>query len=207
MKPFVQVSVIAVVAALAVSCGGNSTLNDTQAVVVLSVNIDKYTPDVPVCFPIDLVIENMSVNSQAKDPTTGLTSNQDVVLSRWVVTPYRTDGGTAVSPAWSHDLDVYVPAGGTATLNNYRVYPAEYLTQAPLIYLLPENGGFDPETGNRNIRETLKVEIFGQTVSGKSVSVVFHVAFNFSCDGGGTPTGPTPTPQATPKAMLGDGQN
>ena len=180
MKPFVQVSVFAVVAALAVSCGGNSTLNDTQAVVVLSADVSLYTPDISVCSPAEVTIATLSINSKAKSSATTLSSAQDVVLTRWVVTPYRTDGGTAVSPTWSHDLDVYVPAGGTASLTNYRVYPAEYLTQAPLSYLLPENGGFDPETGNRNIRETLKVEIFGQTVSGKSVSVVFNVAFNFT---------------------------
>jgi len=181
MKRFVQVSVFAVVAALAVSCGGNSTLNDTKAVVVLSVDISEYSPDVSVCLPADVTVTNMNINSNSKDPTATLTSTQDVVLTRWVVTPYRTDGGTTASPGWTHDLDVYVPAGGTATLNNYRVYPAEYLSQPPLSYLLPENGGYDPETGNRNIRESLKVEIFGQTVSGKAVSVVFNIAFNFSC--------------------------
>jgi hypothetical protein len=102
------------------------------------------------------------------------------VLTRWVVTPYRTDGGTVASPQWTHDTDVYVPAGGSADLSNYRVYPSEYLSQPPLNNLLPENGGFDPETGNRNIRQTLRVEVFGRTVSGKTVSVTFNVAFNFS---------------------------
>ena len=94
MKRFVQVSVFAVVAALAVSCGGNSTLNDTKAVVVLSVDISEYSPDVSVCLPADVTVTNMNINSNPKDPTATLTSTQDVVLTRWVVTPYRTDGGT-----------------------------------------------------------------------------------------------------------------
>jgi len=181
MKRLLQVSVLVALAGMAVSCGGSSTLNDTAAVIVLSADIQEYNPEISVCLPSEVTIETMSIQSNAKDPTASLSSNQDVVLTRWQVTPYRTDGGTEVSPSWTYDLDVYVPAGGEATLENYRVYPAEYLTLKPLSYLLPENGGFDPETGNRNIRQTLRVEIFGQTVSGRSVSVVTNIAFNFSC--------------------------
>ena len=54
----------------------------------------------------------------------------------------------------------------------------------PLAYLLPENGGFDPETGNSNIRQSFELQIFGETVSGKSVATVpISIAFNFYCLG------------------------
>ncbi len=181
MNRIVPVSVLAMVSVLALSCGGNSSLNDDGAVVYLTAEIGLYNPDISVCFPGEVTIAELTIRSESKDPTGTLTANQDVILTRWVVTPYRTDGGTATSPQWSHDVDVFVPAGGQADLQNYRVYPAEYLSQPPLSYLLPENGGFDPETGNRNIRQSLRVEIFGRTVSGKSISVrPFTVAFNFT---------------------------
>ena len=81
-------------------------------------------------------------------------------------------------------LNVYVPAGGSADLSNYRVYPNEFLRELPLSHLLPENGGFDPETGNSNIRQTFELQIFGQTVSGKSVATEpIGIAFNFFCLG------------------------
>ena len=49
-------------------------------------------------------------------------------------------------------------------------------------YLLPENGGFDPETGNTNIRQSLQLQIFGETISGKSVATEkVSIAYNFFC--------------------------
>ena len=166
-----------------VSCGGNSTLNETEAAVFLTVDITQYNPEIDVSTTADVTIDTMSINSHPKDPSGTLSANQDVNLSRWVVTPYRTDGGTTASPQWVHDMSVYVPAGGTANLTNYRVYPAEYLSQPPLNWLLPENGGVDPETGQTHIRQSLKIEIYGTTVSGKSVKAEKIVAFNFTYGG------------------------
>jgi hypothetical protein len=179
MKRAMQLCALTVLAAVALSCGGNSTLNETEAVVFLTAQVKEYNPDVSIASTSDVTISKLTIDSHPKDPSATLTSTQDVHLTRWQVTPYRTDGGTTASPMWQHDLNVYVAAGGSADLENYRVFPAEYFRQAPLSYLLPENGGFDPETGNTNIRQSLKVEIFGTTVSGKSISVVFEVAFNF----------------------------
>src|SRR3989304_2595798 len=60
-----------------------------------------------------------------------------------------------------------VPAGGTAGLKNYRIYPFEYFSQAPLYQLFPQNGGFDKETNKPNIRQRMHIEVFGKTVAGK----------------------------------------
>ena len=95
-----------------------------------------------------------------------------------------TDGGSTASPEWTYDTGVFVPAGGSSNLENYRVYPLELLSEIPLANLLPENGGFDPETGNSNIRQSFELQIYGQTVSGKSVSTVpISIGFNFFCLG------------------------
>jgi hypothetical protein len=167
------------------SCGGSSTLDNSVATVFLTVEVDGYTPDVDVCLQqTDLTIDSLTVTSEPKDPGGSTTANQDVNISRWVITPYRTDGGSPNSPEWTYDQAAYVPAGGSASLENYRIYPLEYLSELPLAYLFPENGGFDPVTGNTNIRQSFELRMYGQTVSGKKVATIpVTIAFNFFCNG------------------------
>jgi hypothetical protein len=183
MKHIPQLCILVVLAMLVSSCGGNSTLDDTEAAVVLTVNLDEYNPDIDICSQgFDVAISKMVVESNSKDPDGVLSSNQDVNITRWVVTPVRTDGGSTASPQWTYDQAVYVPAAGTVDLENYRVYPAEYFELLPLSNLWPQNGGFDPETGFTNIRQSLWLEMFGRTVSGKAVSTEpIPIAFNFFC--------------------------
>ena len=103
-------------------------------------------------------------------------------LTRWVITPVRNDGGTVASPQAIFDQGILVPAGGSTELENWRVYPVEYLDEVPLGYLLPENGGVDPETGARNIRQRLELQMFGETMSGKKVaSLPQTIQYNFFC--------------------------
>jgi len=158
---------------------GNETA-DTEAPVFLSQNITEGVADVEISVLTDVVIPNMTVQSHPKSPSVVLSPQDDVILSEWVVTCVRTDGGTAVSPAWHNfNQTVYVPAGGNANLLNYRIFPFEYFSQPPLHLLYPANGGFDPETGKTNIRQRLHIEVFGKTVAGKKVSLVFDVNLNF----------------------------
>jgi hypothetical protein len=185
MKRITPVFVALALALVLWSCGGSSTLDNTEAKVFLTVDISEYNPDIDVCLQAsDIAIDSMDILSETKDPNGATSANMDVNLKRWVITPYRTDGGGTASPEWTYDQAVYVPAGGDAALQNYRVYPLEFLREIPLAYLLPENGGFDPETGNTNIRQSFELQIFGQTVSGKNVSTTpVSIAFNFYCLG------------------------
>ena len=185
MKNILQLCIVLALGPLLVSCGGSSTLDNTEASVFLTVEIEGYNPDIDICVQLgDVFIEDMKIESSTKDPNGTTSANQDVNLNRWVISPYRTDGGSTASPEWIYDQAVFVAAGGTASLSNYRVYPLEFLSEIPLSYLLPENGGFDPETGNTNIRESLQLQIFGRTVSGKSVATEpIPIAFNFFCNG------------------------
>ena len=185
MKNILQLCFVLALGPLLVSCGGSSTLDNTEASVFLTVEIEGYNPDIDICVQLgDVFIEDMKIESSTKDPNGTISANQDVNLNRWVISPYRTDGGSTASPEWIYDQTVFVAAGGTASLSNYRVYPLEFLSEIPLSYLLPENGGFDPETGETNIRESLQLQIFGRTVSGKSVATEpIPIAFNFFCNG------------------------
>jgi hypothetical protein len=185
MNRFLQFCGVIALVLMAVSCGGSSTLDNTVASVFLTIEVEENDPDIDICFQFgDVSVEKMTVTSTLKDPGGTPSSNQDVRLSRWVITPSRTDGGSTTSPEWSYDQAVYVPADGSADLENYRVYPLEYLNDIPLANLWPENGGVDPETGNTNIRESLELVIYGETVSGKSVATQpVPIAFNFFCNG------------------------
>ncbi|HOC44686.1 MAG TPA: hypothetical protein PKJ99_16855 [Thermoanaerobaculales bacterium] len=184
MKRIPQFCILAALALLAASCGGNSTLDDTEAAVVLTVDVTLYNPEIDICGAagVDVTIAEMTVISNPKAPGTVLGTNNDVNITRWVITPSRSDGGTTASPEWVVDQGIFVPADGETELENWRVYPAEYFLELPLSNLLPENGGFDPETGHNNIRQTLRLQMFGRTVSGKAVSTVpVNIAFNFFC--------------------------
>jgi len=185
MKRITPVFVTLALALMVWSCGGNSTLDNTEAAVFLTVDISEYDPDIDICLlQTDIAISNMDIASQAKNPEASLGASQDVNLKRWVIKPYRTDGGSTASPEWTYDAAVYVPADGSASLQNYRVYPLGYLGEVPVAHLLPENGGFDPETGNSTIRQSFELQIFGQTVSGKNVATVpVVIDFNFYCLG------------------------
>jgi hypothetical protein len=185
MKRITPVFVTLALALTVWSCGGSSTLDNTEASVFLTVDISEYNPDIDLCLQAtDIAISSMEITSESKNPQGTNSAQQDVNLTRWVIKPYRTDGGSTASPDWTYDQAVYVASGGSAGLENYRVYPFEFLSEVPLAYLLPENGGFDPETGNSNIRQSFELQIFGQTVSGKSVATEpVSIAFNFYCLG------------------------
>jgi hypothetical protein len=161
-------------------CAAGNHSADDEAPVVLTVEITQVDPNVNIAQRgVDVVIANMTINSQAKAPGTVLGPQADVILSEWVITPVRSDGGTVASPQWRHFRTVTVPAGGSANLQNQRIFPAEYFGQQPLLQLYPQNGGVDRETGRTNIRQRLQIEIFGKTVSGRRVSVRFDYQFNF----------------------------
>lgn len=168
----------AFLAVVVAGCTGNHSA-DTEADVFITVDIQEGVADVNIALPADVFIANMTFRSQSKAPGAALSAQQDAILTDWVVTPSRTDGGTKASPVWRWYYNVTVPAGGQANLQNYRIFPSDYFRQMPLVQLFPENGGIDVETGKRTIRQRLDVEVFGKTVSGRRLSVQFPVTVNF----------------------------
>jgi hypothetical protein len=161
-------------------CSSGNHVSDSEAEVFLSPDITQGHADVNVNTQVDVTIPSMTINSHFKSAGSAPAGNQaDVTLTEWVVTPSRSDGGTVASPSWRNYYSVYVPQGGSANLQNYRIFPAEYFRLAPLNQLFPENGGVDKETGKTNIRQRLDIAVYGQTVAGKKVSVTFSVDVNF----------------------------
>jgi len=175
----VAISTLGLAALAAMGCyGGNSSAN-TQSPVFLSADLRSSPADIDISVPVDVTIPQMTISSHGKAPGVTLSAQQDVTLNEWVVTPVRTDGGTVASPQWRNFYSVYVPANGSANLQNYRIYPADFFQQPPLNQLFPENGGYDRETGKRNIRERMHVDVYGKTVAGERVVLSFDVNLNF----------------------------
>ena len=182
MKRLLQVCAVAALGGVLFSCGGSTSLDNDEALVWLTNEIVLYTPDIDICTQnFDVSISQMDITSHIKGGV-AVTTAQDVTLTRWEIEPYRTDGGTTASPKWVNDVSVYVPAGGNASLTDWRVFPVEYFYVPPLSYLLPENGSFDPETGSRNTRQSLRLVLYGRTSSGKEIATQpISIAFNFFC--------------------------
>lgn len=175
----VLVALCSLAAGLIGGCTGGNHSADTEAPVIFSVDIPKGVADVAVNLLSDVVIPSMSFKSQSKVPGGVLSQQDDAILNEWVVTFRRTDGGTVASPTWRNFYNVYLPAGGSANLENYRIMPVEFLSQPPLNQLFPANGGFDKETGKDNIRQELTVTVYGKTQAGRKVSLSFPITIRF----------------------------
>ncbi len=180
MKPN-RIALFAFVAAALIGlagCSGNNSA-DTEAEVYLSQNIPTGVADVDISVASDVAIPNMTISCRPKSPDVTLSQQDDVILTEWVVTCARTDGGTVASPQWTNFEQIYVPANSSTSLVNYRIFPSEYFQQAPLNQLFPVNGNLDKETGNHNIRQRLHIALYGKTVAGKKVSLEFDITLNF----------------------------
>lgn len=161
------------------ACYDGNTAAKTVAPVILSELITEGPQNVNMIIASDVVITNMTISSKAKSPSVTLSQQDDVMLTDWVITCTRSDGGTVASPQWQNFYSVYVPAGGSATVANGKIFPSDFFTQPPLNQLFPENGGFDKETAKSNIRQRLHIEVFGKTVAGRAISLPFDVNLNF----------------------------
>ncbi len=179
MRPYrLALLALTVVALVGLAACHSNTSSDTEAEVYLSANLAQSTADVNMATSADVSNASVTISSHPKSPQVVLSQQDDAILTEWVVTCTRTDGGTVASPEWRNSETVYVPAGGSAPLANYRIFPQEYFQQPPLSQLLV-SPFLDKETANPNIRQRLHVAIYGKTVAGKGVSVEWDQNINF----------------------------
>lgn len=94
----------------------------------------------------------------------------DVLLHAYRVSYIRTDGGKTVPASYTVNTDQLITLDSTAVpLNIFIAFQPGALNSAPFAALLPSNGGLDPETNRRSVDLDVRVEIFGQTLSGQNV--------------------------------------
>jgi len=108
-----------------------------------------------------------------------------VRVNRYRVSYQRTDGGRQVPATFVRSMDTLIAVGATGALSDFVILEGPALNQAPFAALLPQNGGRDPDTGQRNVKMDVIVEIFGETLGGENVydSTRFPLDFCYACGG------------------------
>lgn len=161
------------------SLAGCSEINRESAPVELLATIDQDTDTIDL---LDLPTENLvTILLRAIQKRTDSDPRfLDVKLIRYQVSYRRTDGGSLVPASFVRTISGTVPVGGGPTIfNTFTVFDIESLQQAPFAALRPQNGGRDPETGNRFVKMDVIIDIFGETISGQRVSARAQAPFTF----------------------------
>ncbi len=174
-----SVAAVIVIALLAGSLAGCSEINRETAPVELLATIEQDIDTIDVLNLPTTQLGTILLRAIAKrvdsDPRF-----LDVQLIRYQVSYRRTDGGTLVPATFVRSISGTVPVGGApTTFNTFTVFDIGSLTQAPYAALLPQNGGRDPETGNRFVKMDVIIDIFGETISGERVSARALAPFIF----------------------------
>ncbi len=165
-------SVIDNVTGDAVFVPGEATITPAEVIEdAVVIEIYSYNPDISVSTNPGVTIRDMTIMGQI---------GRDLHLTGVHISPYRTDGGTVDSQTWTQEISIFVSARGIAELHDSLIYPAEEFANAPLVYLDPVVHGNDPQTGESNIRQSLRLVVTGVTATGQRVeSTPVNIPFNF----------------------------
>lgn len=131
---------------------------------------------------VDLLVRTIYKSPNVSTDTRFLT----VLLSRYRVTYTRSDGGRTVPQGFVSALPattIFVGTPGTV-INNVQILNPNAFTQAPFAALLAQNGGVDPDTGQRFVKVTALIEVFGETLAGDDVTASVQIPYTF-CNGCG----------------------
>lgn len=119
--------------------------------------------------PNDSLQLDFTINSIVTNPADPTSDLMNVQVEAMEVTFRRVDGGTRVPPPFYRSLTGVVPVGGS--LDYFlTVMTQEQFRSPPLSDLLFENGAFDKETGDPNIKLDLTFVFFGRTIGGEAVA-------------------------------------
>lgn len=116
-----------------------------------------------------LQVGEIQITSVIKNPDLVGTSIMNVEIQSYEVIYTRGDTGTKVPPIFVRGLFGVVPVGGIFTVENLPVMAPEQFNVPPMSDLLFQNGGFDKETGQRQIILNFHIRFFGRTLSGDAV--------------------------------------
>ena len=174
--------------AAAVFAGCSSELTDNSAPVELVVTntqtltqLDIAPNDDPEC---DASVG--TINLQVIPKNASVTSDfTQVRVTRYRVSYQRTDGGRQVPAPFVRSIDTLVGVGAIGALTNFVILEGSAVNQAPFAALLPQNGGRDPDTGQRTVKMDVIVEIFGETLGGDNVYDATRFPLDFCYDCGG----------------------
>jgi hypothetical protein len=175
MRKASSLFVIAVLAIAVMSC---SEVNRETAPVDLIATIQQDTQVFDLLNPPPS-LGTITLRSLVKRTDVTDTRFLDVQLKSYRVSYLRTDGGKTVPQPFVRATSGLIAPGGTQTLNSFVVFDPGALSQAPFAALLPQNGGIDPETGQRILKLDVIIDVFGETLAGDDVSARARMPLTF----------------------------
>lgn len=182
-----RLMVLAAIAAVVVGGCSNELANNSSPVELIVTNTQAISQiDLAPNSDQDCDADIGTINMQVIAKREGITGNfNQVRITRYRVSYQRTDGGRLIPAPFVRSIDSLISVGGTGALTNFIVVEGSALTQAPFVALLPQNGGRDPDTGQRTVKMDVIVEIFGETLGGDNVydSTRFPLDFCYDCGG------------------------
>jgi outer membrane murein-binding lipoprotein Lpp len=182
------IAMAALALAAAVLAGCSSELTDNSAPVELVVTNTQNLSQLDIA-PNDDADCDASVGTitmQVIPKNASVTSDfTQVRVTRYRVSYQRTDGGRQVPSPFVRSIDNLIAPGSSGALTNFVILEGTALNQAPFAALLPQNGGRDPDTGQRTVKMDVIVEIFGETLGGDNVYDATRFPLDFCYDCGG----------------------
>lgn len=179
---------------VAILCGGlvaacSGDINDDSSAVLLTAVAAPRASQIDIAVPINgqaapggYVDVSLRVQPKRIDATD--TRFLAVQMKTYRVSYVRADGGRTVPNGFVSVLPLTIEANQTATVTNLQIFNPNTFTQAPFAALLSQNGGVDPETGQRFVKLLVNLEFFGETLSGEDVYASTTVPYTF-CNGCG----------------------
>jgi len=125
-------------------------------------------------------ITTFNLYNKMKNPNASGGTLDDVATTQYRVKWTRSDGGTVAPQEFDQAMTLRIPAGASTTVSDLPLMLWSQMAELPLINLLPENGGLDPETGKNKIVCTAEVQFFGHTMNGCDLSSEkFYLYYTF----------------------------
>lgn len=183
-----QISLAAALLAAAVFAGCSSELTSNSAPVELVVTNSQLINRIDIAPNDDIDCDRSigTINMQVIPKNSSVGGEfTSVRVTRYRVSYQRTDGGRQVPNPFVRSVDTLIGVGQSGSLTQFVILEASAVNQAPFAALLPQNGGRDPDTGQRTVKMDVIVEIFGETLGGDNVydATRFPLDFCYDCDG------------------------
>lgn len=131
-------------------------------------------------------LSTSTITAMAVSPNTPTGPLQQVRLTAYRATWIRVDGGTVAPPPVTRSMSLLLDVGGSS--NTYTFHLSDFgqvYNQAPFVSLRPENGGVDPQTGQRRVKFRIAFELFGETLAGEKVYATTSTPHDFCYACGG----------------------
>ncbi len=140
----------------------------SEGTVILSISDFDGLPLVINASDSIVQVEQIILQSIAKDPTGTTSELMSIELRSYEVRFVRRDTGTRVPPPLVQGVFGIIPSGGSTTLDNLPIMMADQLLNSPIRDLA--RTGVDPETGSAVVLVDAYMRFFGRTLSGDDIT-------------------------------------